>query len=231
MDLSVILIGVISVYFTLKIYVKSKGYLDVDILMNFKGLDEYEQSTSLKNIIDYAAEIGESRLLKDNVFCKVNVKNIGYQPVTIENCYITKIAFFPNHGKLILNTTAPKNREIIKDRIKLSLKGREFFELNRIVVEKYKKPEDFIDNKGILNVNLNVKNFTIGRLGKYSIDISEHFDDILFELEENTYGYFFLDIFCIDSLGRKWVLSKKSNKLLGKYSIGIGLNESFLQKI
>ena len=114
-DILIVSVSIISVFFTYKVYSKLKGFLLLDILINFKGFENHEECNSLINIINFPIENGFSNLLKDEIYVKLNIKNIGYQSVTIESCYIKKIAFLPDDN----------NQSI--------LKGRTFSELNSIV--------------------------------------------------------------------------------------------------
>ena len=229
-ELISIVIAIIGLYLAYYSYVRMKGYLDLDFYFQMEG-------TTLPNSLlvrmEEMLKSGISKPFEGTFDMAIDIKNTGYQNITIEKIVIERIAFLPTHQELLLSRLQGKRKDKMKNEIYSFLKGRTFSELNKLILLKYQKSLSskslFNQENGILYIQLNRKPITLKRHEKYKLSLTDVLSDIYYQFEGKNFTYATARIHCLDTLGRTWSINKKTKELFMMYSIG--LEESYFNDI
>ena len=229
-ELLSIIIAIVALYLAYYSYVRMKGYLDLDFYFQLEGTTLPD---SLLTQMEEMLRNGISKPFEGTFDMSIDIKNTGYQNITIEKIIIERIAFLPTHKELLLFRLNDKRKDKMKSEIDSFLKGRTFSEINKLILSNYQKSLNskslFNENNGALYIQLNTKPITLKRKEKYQLNLKNVLSDIYYEFEGKNFTYMTGKIYCLDTLGRTWSINKKTKKLFMMYSIG--LEESYFNNI
>lgn len=229
-ELILITIGITSLYLAHYAYIRMRGYLDLDFYFQMEGTTLPD---SLLVKMKEMLRSGISKPFEGTFDMSIDIKNTGYQNITIEKIVIERVAFLPSHKELLLSRLNGSHRDKMQKEINSFLQGRTFSEINKLILLEYQKSliseSLFNPENGALYIQLNTKPITLKRKEKYKLSVTDILSDIYYEFEGKNFTYATGKVYCLDTLGRTWTINKKTKELFMMYSIG--LEESYLNNI